>query len=166
MIESRWAWTAVRWWRYPVLVLMGFLLQGCSSPPAEYVAGPAFEPEVLPDSVARVYVYWAAEDPSPADRTWVMPLPVPIRPGTYSSTVLEPGRNYLVNVQDAPYFYFDRNPGRLKIEPRAGTTYFFRLEPRRLSLGFPHFDLRPVEAATALAEIQKCRRMIEVKPSA
>jgi hypothetical protein len=169
MIESRRVWTAIQWCRgFPVLALMVFLLQGCFSSPVEveYVAGPVFEAQEVPAGEALVYVYWAPEDSSPADRTWVMPLPYPIRRGTYTLTALAPEANFLAIIQDVPHAYLDPHPGTLKIEPKAGETYFFRLEPRRHLLFSSHFEMRPVEAATALAEIRKCRRIIEIRPSA
>lgn len=91
-----------------------------------------------------------------------MPLPHPIQRGGYSLVALSPGDNLLAPLQDAPRVYFDLDPGIHEITLRAREIYFFRIDPRRHHLLFTHFDVRPVEAAVALPEIRKCRRMVEV----
>jgi hypothetical protein len=149
---------------FAVLLLTAALLPGCGGKELQVLEGSAFVR--APDPVAggaRVYLYWPGGAAGPWEQVYLYGGPgiQVLRQGGYVETIVPPGphhfsasQNWTLNATNLVGVEL----GEVEMEAESNRTYFVRVQPK--PRGWPlEFELSPIEPeASALPEIQKCRR--------
>lgn len=150
-------------------LLLAVCFGGCQERTSWVRTGPLFsQAEAPPPGKAMVHVYWPSEEEGRRHRLWLFPCSGgggEVRRGGVATLVVTPGSNCIKAeaLWDLPNSVVSSEAASMEWSAEAGGVYFIRLdqEPGLLT---SRVSLDRVDLATALPEIRRCNRLLELTP--